>query len=132
MSDTLNEESSTAPNGRAAMGVIRTIYLYVVCLVTLVTSLFASVSMVSAVVDISYPDPYVGYYNPYVGVEGETPAIDPQADAEWRAREAEVWEKSNRRQAVRSLLRSMITLVFAVPIFILHWRTAQRDRRQHG
>ncbi|MFZ9017751.1 MAG: hypothetical protein ACO225_00575 [Ilumatobacteraceae bacterium] len=133
MSDSAATDSAIpgAPDGRAAMGVIRTIYLYVVCLVTLVTSLFASVSLVGAVVDISYPDPYVGYYNPPVLVEGETPStVDPEAEAAWRARETEVWEKSNRRQAIRSLLRSGITLAFAVPLFALHWRTAQRDRRR--
>ncbi|MEY2959332.1 MAG: hypothetical protein RLZZ01_1900 [Actinomycetota bacterium] len=132
MSDARTEESLPVPthDGRAAMGVIRTIYLYVVCLVTLVTSLFASVGLVSAIVDISYPDPYVGYYNPPVyETEGAPAAVDPEAEAAWREKEAEVWEKSNPRQAVRSLLRSVITLGFAVPLFALHWRTAQRDRR---
>jgi hypothetical protein len=136
MTDARDEEPSsdtfraTSTEGRAAMGVIRTVYLYVVCLVTLVTSLFASVGLVSAIVDISYPDPYVGYYNPPVYEVAETPEeVDPEAEAAWRAREAEVWERSNRRQAVRSLLRSVITLGFAIPLFALHWRTAQRDRR---
>jgi hypothetical protein len=113
--------------------VIRSIYLYGVCLITLVTSLFAAVGAVSATVDIVYPDPYVGYYNPYPSrvvdsESGTTTAVDPEAEAAWQEREAEISKEANRRSAIRSVFRSIVTLIFAVPLFVLHWRAAQKER----
>jgi hypothetical protein len=115
-----------------ASGVIRSIYMYGVCLITLITSLFAAVSGVSAVVDVAYPDPYVGSYDPYPSIARpdatDETATDPEALAEWETRQAELSQQSNRRNAIRGILRSIVTLAFAVPLFVLHWRSALRER----
>lgn len=110
--------------------IIRSLYLYVVCLITLITCLFAGVSGVSAVVDIAYPDPYAGYYNPYPGssVSEAEVTIDPGAEALWHERERKAQKDSNRRGAVKDLLRSAVVLLFAGPLFAIHYKAASRER----
>ena len=56
---------------------LRNVYLYLVCLITLVVSLFAAVSLVRSTVGLFYPDPgYYGYY-PYEQVLQELVVESP-------------------------------------------------------
>ena len=53
---------------------LRNVYLYLVCLITLVVSIFAAVSLVRSAVALIYPDPaaygYYGYFPAEPGAEG--------------------------------------------------------------
>ncbi|MCV2490870.1 hypothetical protein OF117_16060 [Geodermatophilus sp. YIM 151500] len=99
---------------------IRSLYLYLVCLVTLVITIFATVNLVRGVVEVAYPDPgYFGYVAP---VEGE-PA---PSEAEIR-RQEELAERSQRRQAVLGLVGSGTTLLIAAPVYLYHWRRVQSE-----
>ena len=51
---------------------LRNVYLYLVCLITLVVSIFAAVQLVRSVVGLVYPDP--GTYRVYVGTRRSSPA----------------------------------------------------------
>ena len=75
---------------------LRNVYLYLVCLITLVVSLFAAVSLVRSTVGLLYPDPgYYGYYpaEPAPG-SGDAPSEEEIARQEERAID------SQRRQEV--------------------------------
>ena len=100
---------------------LRNVYLYLVCLITLVVSLFAAVQLVRSAVGIFYPDPgYYGYY-PYEGPDGE------RLSDEEIARQEEQALDSQRRQEVLSLVGSATTLLIAGPLYVYHWRRVQSE-----
>ena len=98
---------------------LRNAYLYLVCLITLVVSLFAAGSLVRSAVGIFYPDPgYYGYHEP--------PPGEDRSDEEI-ARQQELAEASQRRQEVLSLVGSATTLAIAGPLYLYHWRRVQSE-----
>ena len=98
---------------------LRNAYLYLVCLISLVVSLFAAGSLVRSAVGIFYPDPgYYGYY--------EAPPGEDRSDEEI-ARQQEAAEESQRRQEVLSLVGSATTLLIAGPLYLYHWRRVQSE-----
>ncbi len=100
---------------------LRNLYLYLVCLITLVVSLFAAVSLVRSTVGLFYPDPgYFGYYEP-AGGSGDGPS------EEEIARQEELARDSQRRQEVLSLVGSATTLLIAGPVYVYHWRRVQSE-----
>ncbi|RZU30726.1 hypothetical protein [Blastococcus saxobsidens] len=102
---------------------LRNAYLYLVCLITLVVSLFAAVQLVRSAVGAFYPDPgYYGYY-PYESPDGsrESPS------EEEIERQQQLAEDSQRRQEVLGLVGSATTLLVAGPLYVYHWRRVQAE-----
>jgi len=99
---------------------LRNIYLYLVCLISLVITIFAAVNLVTAVVQLLYPDPGFFLYEP-VPESG----VDPVAQAERQA----IADDSARRQAVLGLVSSGTMLAIAVPVYLYHWLRVQRENR---
>ena len=97
---------------------LRNAYLYLVCLITLVVSLFAAVQLVRSAVGIAYPDP--GYYGYYA-----EPGVE--ADQEEIERQQQLAEDSQRRQEVLGLVGSATTLLIAGPLYVYHWRRVQAE-----
>ncbi|MHB0877193.1 MAG: hypothetical protein ACYC5O_14240 [Anaerolineae bacterium] len=100
---------------------LRNVYLYVVCLITLVMVIFASVSFVRAVVGLIYPDP--GYYNLMPRSIDGTSDYDP-ADLE-RAQQNQ--RDQSMRQVVLSLVGNGAMLLLAGPLYVYHWRKIERE-----
>lgn len=96
----------------------RNLYLYLVCLVTLVISIFAAVNLVRSAVELAYPDP---------GVRVLEPAGNgtPPEEAE---RQRQVATDSQRRFAVLGLVGSGTTLLITGPLYVYHWRRIERER----
>jgi hypothetical protein len=100
---------------------LRNVYLYLVCLITLVVSLFAAVSLVRSAVGVFYPDPgYYSYFEPAPG-SGDGPS-----EEEIR-RQEEAAEDSQRRQEVLGFVGSATTLLIAGPLYVYHWRRVQSE-----
>ena len=100
---------------------LRNVYLYLVCLITLVVSLFAAVSLVRSTVGLFYPDPgYYGYYEP-------APRSDDGLSEEEIRRQEEMARDSQRRQEVLGLVGSATTLLIAGPLYVYHWRRVQSE-----
>jgi hypothetical protein len=100
---------------------LRELYLYLVCLVTLVISLFAAVNLVRSGVELAYPDPGAyGWYEP-----GEGGADLDEAE---RARQEQLARDSQRRYAVLGLVSAGTTLLVAAPAYVYHWRRVQEER----
>ena len=115
---------------------IRAIYLYIVCLIAVVTSLISAISLVSSVVDLVYPDPYSRYYDPptyqYDYETNRQVELPPEVVAEntkMAEREAQRSEDSQRRNAIVGIVRSLVVLSFTAPLFWLHWSSASREPR---
>lgn len=98
---------------------LRNLYLYLVCLITLVISIFAAVSLVRSTVELLYPDP--GYY------AFEAPGKESGMTEEDVAREEQRARDSQRRQAVLGLVGSGTTLLIAGPLYLYHWRRVQSE-----
>ena len=91
----------------------RSLYLYAVCLITLMVCLFSLVSLIRSGVNVAYPDP--AYVDPY--------ATKPQVDS---AVIAEQVKDQNQRQAVKSMIDAVTTLIIAGPLYVYHWRLARK------
>ncbi|WP_144119478.1 hypothetical protein [Catellatospora sichuanensis] len=109
---------------------LRNMYLYLVCLITLVISIFAAVNLVRSTVELLYPDPgYYGYV-PRCAESKPGQACTPAEEAAFAVEQKRI-EKltrdSQRRQAVLSIVGSATTLAIAVPVYIYHWKRIQDE-----
>lgn len=91
----------------------RSLYLYAVCLITLMVCLFSVVSMIRSGINAVYPDP--AYVDPY--------ATAPKVNS---AEIAAQVKDQNQRQAVKNMIDSITTIVIAGPLYIYHWRLARK------
>ncbi|HTJ31904.1 MAG TPA: hypothetical protein VL738_01610 [Dactylosporangium sp.] len=97
---------------------LRNLYLYLVCLITLVISIFAVVNVVREAVELFYPDP--GYY-------AQVPVKEPTTGAEEQQRLQRAMRDSQRRQTVLGLISSGALLLIAGPVYAYHWRRIQAE-----
>jgi hypothetical protein len=91
----------------------RSLYLYAVCLITLMVCLFSLVSLIRSGINVAYPDP------PYLDVYNPAPKVDSAVVA------AQI-EDQNRRQAVKSMVDAFTTLIIAGPLYLYHWRLVRK------
>lgn len=100
---------------------LRNIYLYLVCLITLIMVIVAVVGLVRNVVELMYPDPYA-YVEP-----APQDQQDADFDAEYYAAERERSEASQRRYTVLSLVGNAAMLLVAGPLYVYHWRKIETE-----
>ncbi|MFD2093265.1 hypothetical protein [Blastococcus deserti] len=103
---------------------LRNVYLYFVCLITLVVSIFAAVQLVRSAVGLAYPDP--GYYG-YYGYPAPADENGQQISEEELRRQEEIARDSQRRNEVLGLVGSGTTLLIAGPLYLYHWRRVQAE-----
>jgi len=89
----------------------RSLYLYAVCLITLLVVLFSTVSFINGVMNAIFPDP--GYVDIYATPKPSAPALATQ-------------EANNQRQAFKSMFTSLTTVAIAAPLYLYHWREAKK------
>lgn len=93
---------------------LRNIYLYLVCLITLIMVIVAAVGLVRSGVELVYPDP--GYYS--APIKDDTSGIT----AEERQKELDSQKEQSRRQAILNLVGNGAMLLVAGPVYLYHWR----------
>ncbi len=94
----------------------RSLYLYAVCLVTLLVVLFSTVALVNAIVNFAFPDP--AYVDPYAKAENApNPALLQQQ------------EDNSQRQALKNIFTTFSTMAIATPVYLYHWRQARKTSR---
>jgi hypothetical protein len=99
----------------------RNIYMYVVCLITLVIVIFATVNLVRAVVELAYPDPsaYISFPRP---IDDKLGMDQKQWD-----QQQEYQRQAAQRRAILSLVGNGAMLLLAGPLYIYHWRKIDRE-----
>ena len=102
---------------------LRSAYLYLICLVTLVMVIFSAVSAVRNIVQLAYPDPGYFGYEPAFAPDGKRSRLDP-AEEERRKQAA---RDSQQHQAVLGLVGSGTMLLIAGPAYLYHWRRVQSE-----
>ncbi len=91
----------------------RSLYVYAVCLITLLVTLFATVSLINAIMNAVFPDP--GYIDIYAKAEN-APSAALLAQQ----------EENNQVQALKRIFTSFTTIAIAAPLYLYHWRTARK------
>ena len=93
------------------------LYIYAICLVTILICLFSLVSFVRSIVDAVWPDP--GYFDPY-NIPKDSKLTPDQVKQNL--------SDQNQRLALKSMVNSLTTLVIAGPIYYYHWKLARKNR----
>jgi hypothetical protein len=91
----------------------RSLYLYAVCLITLLVVLFSTVALINAIMNAVFPDPaYVDLY--------AKPENAPSAAALAQQ------EENNQIQAIKNIFSSFTTIAIAAPLYLYHWRQTKK------
>ena len=93
----------------------RSLYLYAVSLITLLVCLFTVISLINRGLDLIVPD--AGYVDPYAAQTD--PKIDPEV-----LKQSNI--DQNRRNAIRGITSSLVTLLVTVPVYLYHWRMVRK------
>lgn len=101
---------------------LRNIYLYLVCLITLIMVIVAVVSAVRATVELVYPDPGYAYDVP-IEKGGTSGLTQEQID-----KQAAMQLEQSRRQAVLNLVGAIAMVLVAGPLYVYHWRKIEIER----
>ena len=107
--------TSPAPVERVERPDWRSLYLYAICLITLMVCLFSLVSLVRNGVNALFPDS--GYIDPIV-----QPGVTKADALLSRANQLH----QNRRNAIMSLVDSFTTILIAGPLYFYHWRMVRK------
>ena len=92
----------------------RSLYLYAVCLITLLVVLFSTVALINAIMNAVFPDPaYVDLY--------AKPENAPSAAALAQQ------EENNQIQAIKNIFSSFTTIAIAAPLYLYHWRQTKKS-----
>ena len=92
----------------------RSLYLYAVCLITLLVVLFSTVALINAIMNAVFPDPaYIDVYS--------KPENAPSAD--FLAQH----EENNQIRAIKSIFTSFTTIAIAAPLYLYHWRQTKKS-----
>jgi hypothetical protein len=104
---------------------LRNIYLYLVCLITLIMVIVAAVGLVRSAVELVYPDP--GYYYSVPIEKGGTDGRSQEdIDAERKSQ-----EEQSRRQAILNLVGNGAMLLVAGPLYVYHWRKIEVEHAEN-
>ena len=92
----------------------RSLYLYAVCFVCIVTVIFTTFSLVDNFMRLVYPNPF--YVDPYM-------TKPSNVNLELLKSQQEATEF---RSAVTGLVGNLVAYVLVVPLFLVHWRLANK------
>ncbi|MBN2841288.1 MAG: hypothetical protein JXP37_10075 [Coriobacteriia bacterium] len=100
---------------------LRNIYLYIVCLITLIMVIVGAAGTVRTIAEFLYPDPGAAFY-PY--------KMEP-AKREAEAAELEEQEALQRAQSTRqsalNLAGNIALVIIAGPLYVYHWRKIEEE-----
>ena len=92
----------------------RSLYLYAVCLITLLVVLFSTASLINAIMNAVYPDP--AYIDVYAKPENmPSPELLAQQ------------EDNNQIQAIKRIFTSFTLIAIAAPLYLYHWRQTKKS-----
>ena len=91
----------------------RSLYLYAVCLITLLVVLFSTISLINSIMNAIFPDP--AYIDVYANPESK-PSVELLAQQ----------EENNQVRAFKSIFTTFTTIAIAGPLYLYHWRTARK------
>lgn len=103
---------------------LRNIYLYLVCLITLIMVIVGAVGVIRSGVELLYPEPTM--MEPLPKDESGKPAM---TEEEWQ-RQQEIGRKSSLRWAIINLVGNVALVVIAGPVYVYHWRKIEEEKAE--
>ena len=92
----------------------RSLYLYAVCLITLLVVLFSTVALINSNMNAVFPDP--AYIDVYAKPEN-------MPSAELIAQQ----DENNQIRSIKSIFTSFTTIAIAAPLYLYHWRQTKKS-----
>lgn len=101
---------------------LRNIYLYIVCLITLIMVIVGAAGTVRTIVEFIYPDPGGAMFFP-------SKAEPSKRDAEIAEFEEqqELQRAQSTRQSALNLAGNIALVVIAGPLYVYHWRKIEGE-----
>ncbi|CAB4769670.1 unannotated protein [freshwater metagenome] len=93
----------------------KSLYLYAICLITLMVCLFSVVSVINGLLNIVFPDS--SYFDAASYPDKTTAALDAMRKQT---------EDDNQRRAVKGLLSSLSLIAVAFPLYKYHWKQTKK------
>ena len=100
----------------------RTIYLYIVCLITLCMFVGGIVSTVNSIVSYFYPDSYV-FFDDSVN----TPTYDPSYSYS-DIRNTKIQQDNYKKERIKNALVSVAVLFLGSTMYKYHWNLIEKER----
>ena len=101
---------------------LRNIYLYIVCLITLIMVIVGAAGTVRTIAEFIYPDPGGALFFPSKSEPGKAEA--ERAEFE---KQQELQRAQSTRQSALSLAGNLALVVIAGPLYVYHWRKIEGE-----
>ena len=101
---------------------LRNIYLYIVCLITLIMVIVGAAGTVRTIVEFIYPDPGGAMFYP----SKVEPAKREAEIADFEKQEA-LQRAQSTRQSALNLAGNVALVVIAGPLYVYHWRKIEGE-----
>lgn len=116
---------------------VRTVYLYLVCLITLFLAVGGIISAIYEAANFIFPTSYYSTYQEDFKYDVEYENLTEQAKIEYEQKYKEQWEKENvaqllreRNRNIKDIIYSLAFVVVALPIYAYNWRKIEEDKKQ--
>lgn len=106
---------------------LRNIYLYIVCLITLIMVIVGAAGTVRTIVEFVYPDPGGGMFYP-----SKTEPAKREAELAEFEKQQELQRAQSTRQSALSLAGNLALVVIAGPLYVYHWRKIEAELEPEG
>ena len=110
---------------------IRTIYLYLVCLITLFMVIGGLIFTINSITEYIFPDNYRDYYYDYIDESfenGKVSVEDYEKYIELNKYQDQLKQKNRQREQLKEIIYSASVFIVALPIYLYNWRKIEKDR----
>lgn len=104
---------------------LRNIYLYLVCLITLIMVIVGAVGVIRSGVELLYPEPRMTEPYPPKDASGKP----TMTEEEWQ-RQQEIGEQQSRRWGIINLVGNVALVLIAGPVYAYHWRKIEEEKAE--
>ena len=101
---------------------LRNIYLYIVCLITLIMVIVGAAGTVRTVVEFIYPDPGGGMFFP-----SKVEPAKRDAEIAQFEEQQEIQRAQSTRQSALDLAGNLALVIIAGPLYVYHWRKIEGE-----
>ena len=115
---------------------VRTIYLYLVCLITLFLMIGGFISAIYEISNLIFPSSYYSTYLEDIKYDSEYKDLEGQEAIKYEQQYKEQWEKENaaqilreRNRTIKDIIYSFAFVVVALPIYAYNWRKIEEDKK---
>ena len=104
---------------------VREIYFYIVCLIALILFIVGIVTVVDNTINYVKPASYATRANLLPAYQDQYSGLSDDEIRELIDEEIKNSLENERIFALKGLIRGVVFVIIAVPLFIIHWRKAQ-------